>query len=161
HVYAELHESTAIVGKDRVVHAEYSASGHLPILRPGRLSVFVQALYYTQPGGVPPAGSKPPPPVEHKLSITTQIFSPDGNLFTADQVTLADLERFRNLRQYSAIPWRYKTWGASAPMDASHGLLVTDGNATVKITIEEAVTQQSPGPLVSSSGGTATKQVFS
>ena len=161
HVYAELHESTAIVGKDRVVHAEYSASGHLPILRPGRLSVFVQALYYTQPGGVPPAGSKPPPPVEHKLSMTTQIFSPDGNLFTADQVTLADLERFRNLRQYSAIPWRYKTWGASAPMDASHGLLVTDGNATVKITIEEAVTQQSPGPLVSSSGGTATKQVFS
>src|SRR5262245_3042638 len=165
HVYAELHESTAIVGKDRVVHAEYSASGDMQILRPGRLSIFVQALYYTQSGGEPPAGSKPPAkpstPVKHQLSMTTRIFSPDGNPFTADQVTLADLERFRDLRQYSEKPWRYETSGASAPNDVSHGLLVLDGNATVRIAIEETTTQQSPGPLVSSSGGTAMKQVFS
>jgi hypothetical protein len=148
------------------VRVEYSASGELPIRHPGKLNVAVKALYYTQSGGEPPIrgpSSGPPRQIKHELAMSTRIFSPDGNLFTADQVTLADLERFRDLRGTSQGTWRYETSGTSAPI-ATAGpprTWVIEGPATVIITIHETITSRSAGPLVSASSGTTTTQDFS
>jgi hypothetical protein len=127
HEYVNLFDSPAVVpvaGHLRTVRVEYSASGDLPIRHPGRLSVLAQAFYFTETGEPPspPKDSQaavqqvPPKKERHSLALTTSIFSPDGNLFTADHVTIADLERFRNLREASQGLWRYEISGTSAPI---------------------------------------------
>jgi hypothetical protein len=95
--------------------------------------------------------------------LTTSIFSPDGNLFTADHVTIADLERFRDLREASQGLWRYEISGTSAPIftGGPHPITVEPDLARVGFSLEETTTSKSAGPLVSSSGGTAATQTFS
>jgi phospholipase C len=174
HLYIDtfdFSEVTPVVGHPGVVRVSYSASGDLPIRHPGQLNVFVHVLYYTQTGGEPPSapghdpaiGQSSAVKVENELPMSTSIFSPDGNLFTADQVTLADLERFRNLREVSQGTWRYETSGLSAPIYTTGPprIWVTEGMAIVKIWIEEIVTSRSAGPLVSASGSAAIAQVHS
>ena len=175
HFYVNTFEPTDIVpvaGQAGFVRAEYSASGELPIRHPGQLNVVVKAPYYTQTGGEPPSPPSQEPaigqspavrPVEHELPMSTRIFSPDENLFTAAQVTLADLERFRDLREASQGTWRYETSGIGPPIKVTGPtrIWVTEGAATVKIWIEETITSRSAGLLVSSSGGTATTHVYS
>src|SRR6266852_5583457 len=159
HLYvntSDLTDIVPVVGHAGVVRAEYSASGELPIRHPGQLNVFVKALYYTQSGGEPPSPGpavRQSSPVKHELPMSTRIFSPDGNPFTADQVTLVDLERFRDLREASQGTWRYETSGVSAPIKVSGPprIWVTEGVATVRIAIEETITSRSAGLLVSSS----------
>jgi phospholipase C len=166
HLYVNTTEFTKIVTHDGVKRAQYSATGELLIRHPGFLNVFVQALYFTQlKVGDPPDGHTHvdhPKPVPHKVPMSKRIFYPDGSLFTADHVTLADLERFRDLREASQGSWRYEVSGISDPILISdEDGWVTRGEASVRIAIDETVTSQSPGWLVSASGGTGTKHIAS
>src|SRR5262249_51944775 len=91
--------------------ARFSASGDLPVRHPGTFNIFAQALYWihmnagdiAQPGGGGQGGDggRPPPPASKKIPLTIRILTPDGQPFTANAVTLADLERFRDLREVS------------------------------------------------------------
>lgn len=174
HEYVNLFDSPAVVpvaGHLRTVRVEYSASGDLPIRHPGRLSVLAQAFYFTETGEPPSppkqsqAAVQPVPPkrVRHSLPLTTRIFSPDGNLFTADDVTIADLERFRDLHEASQGLWRFEISGAGAPIftGGPNPITVEPDLARVGFAIEETTTSKSAGPLVSSSGGAAATQTFS
>ena len=166
HLYVNTTEFTKIVTHDGVKRAQYSATGELLIRHPGFLNVFVQALYFTQlKVGDPPDGHTHvdhPKPVPHKVPMSKRIFYPDGSLFTADHVTFADLERFRDLREASQGSWRYEVSGISDPILISdEDGWVRRGEASVRIAIDETVTSQSPGWLVSTSGGTGTKHIAS
>ncbi len=173
HVYVDATGATRIETHNGVTSAHYSASGDLPIRHPGRFNIFVQAIYWIHisPGDIEFSpgtgqgsghGGRPPPPSEEKIPLTTQIFTPDGQLFAADHVTLADLERFRDLREVSQGNWRYQISGASGPIPVSSedGSRATSGDAIVLIALEETVTSRSAGSLVSTSGGTAASHIF-
>jgi hypothetical protein len=96
------------------------------------------------------------------LPLSFKIYSPDGLEFTAPNVTLDDLARFRDLRSASEGSWRFEVNGTSDPIfiDDKDGS-VTPPQATVRFSLEEPVPSQSAGPLVN---GPITKigaQVFS
>ena len=75
-------------------------------------------------------------------------------------MTLADLEQFRDLREVSQGTWRYEVAGTSAPITLDGHDSASEGDATVRIALEETVTSKSAGLLVSSGGGTATGHIF-
>jgi len=134
HVYADTYEVTHIVTHDGVKHAQYSASGELLIRHPGHLKVMAHALYTTQmnPSDLPDNHTHGGHiTVQHQVPLSTRIFSPDGAEFTADHVTLADLERFRDLREASHGSWRYEVWGSGEPILASEEWGVSAGEARV------------------------------
>jgi hypothetical protein len=161
HLYIDKADGTTIVAHGGERRAQYFDSGELLIRHPGHLNFFAQALYFTQMSGDRTDGRAivTRPPIQHTISLSTRIFSPDGLLFTADHVTLADLERFRDLREASHDSWRYEVSGISDPIPDEDGS-IRAGKATVRIAVEETTTSQSAGLLVSSSSGTAFKQIF-
>jgi hypothetical protein len=127
---------------------ECSASGSFAIGFPGKLHVSASAWYETvfEPDGVHALrGAK------HSLQLTIELRTPDGQLFTADEVTLDDLLRFRDLRGASQGKWSYSVEGKihlnylGPPIPDVSGL--ADGG--LSIVVDETVTSQSAPPLVS------------
>ena len=145
HTYVDqdLNPSVTMQGHLATVHC--SASGSLAIRFPGKLSILAQASYLVKIEGHGPAGGQVEP-----LPLTVEIKTPDGQLFTADQVTLNDLRKYRDLRGSSQGSWSYTVHGQSHPIVVGSGdsfVEALDGRLT--ITVEETVTSQSAPPLVS------------
>jgi phospholipase C len=94
---------------------------------------------------------------------SVKIYSPDGLEFTAGQITIDDLNHFRDLLGVSQGIWRYTVHGDSGPIDASEPppagsgeseSTVTPGSVQLFIAIDETIPSQSAGPLVDGQVGT-------
>ena len=164
HLYVNVSGASSILMHGGVKTAHFSASGDLPIRHPGRFNVFVRAVFRMHINGDLPsqaAHSARPTSTQVPISLTTRIYTPDGQLFARDHVTLADLEQFRDLRHVSQGNWRYEVSGTTDPIPLEAHDSASPGDATVRIALEETVTSKSAGWLVSAGGGTATEHIFS
>ena len=90
-----------------------------------------------------------------KLHLTLEIRTPDGQLFTADHVTLDDLRRFRDLRGTSQGTWTFQLHGEKdvpviedTPPKDGDSRHVRGGKGFVRIALEETVGSKSAPPLV-------------
>lgn len=145
-----------------------SASGPLPIRFPGKLQIFAMANYYVHVhvgnvGGHGGGGTHGGWATQTKsLPITVEIRTPDGQLFTANHVTLNDLRKYRDLRGASQGSWSYSVHGHSDPILVEAGeSTVTAGTGHLTIAIEETVTSQSAPPLVSDTLGARAHRRYS
>jgi phospholipase C len=129
-------------------------TGHFPVLFPGRLilrtsATFVQRIPIpdlndvddTQPlhGGFQI--------VTEEIPLDLRIFTPDGREFTANEITLADLKKFRDLRGSPAGMWSYRLRGASDPI-VNEDSIITTPRGAISIGVVETITSESAPPLV-------------
>jgi len=136
-----------------------SEKGSFRILFPGKLHIGLFATYFVhfspEPVGLvgqdpdSTVGGKPVESHLKSLPLTLEIKTPDGQLFTADHVTLSDLQRFRDLRGISQGLWTFSIHGESEPIRVdSTEIRVTANKGHLGIAVEETVTSQSAPPLV-------------
>jgi hypothetical protein len=95
--------------------------GAFPVLFPGQLRRFTSATFKVKVrvASVPhPTDGRTPHPgsvalhggldvVRESIALTLRIFTPDGQEFTANKITLADLRKFRDLRGFPSGRWSY------------------------------------------------------
>src|SRR5699024_5018689 len=127
------------------------ASGSLsPMHYPGRLSYFASAKYYKKLlVADPQTGVESWETEVRTLPLEVKVMAPDGQLFTADHITLADIRRYRDLRGVSQGTWTYSISGASEPIAANEpGQTLAPGDVHAAIGVQETVTSQSAPPLV-------------
>lgn len=84
------------------------------------------------------------------IPLTLDIRAPDGMPFTKDEITLADLLKYRDLRGESKGHWTYRLWGRSGkyPTAANSPIRAFPGTGHFKIVLQEHVPSKSPPPLV-------------
>ena len=139
---------------------EVSVSGTFAIGFPGKLRVSASADYQVV---VEPDGVHHLDGTTHWLPLTIELWTPDGQLFTADEVTLDDLLRFRDLRGVTQGKWSYSVAGKinhiylAQPIPGVSEL--ADGR--LSIVVDETVTSQSAPPLVSDTPSTPGQHRYS
>ena len=94
--------------------------------------------------------------------LELKIFTPDGSQFTATEVTLADLRKYRDLRGAPSGLWTYKASGESAhfQLGDEDDNSISNAWATVGIIVEETVRSESASPLVNNAHVTADARIF-
>jgi hypothetical protein len=98
-----------------------------------------------------------PQPLHNGVQVTLEgipldfrIFDPNGQAFTRDEVTLADLKKFRDLRGTPTGRWTYTLSGQSrlyVPLPALNET-VTDPKGAINLSLLETVVSSSAPPLV-------------
>ena len=158
------------------VYFTVAGEGEFELLRPGALWRNVYALIRhktridnavpeppTPPGGIDdPGGWRPPVghprPLHNGVVVTNdpipldlKLYMPDGKLFTADQVTVADIFRFRDARGWPTGRWRYTVSGRSRTytLNAAISESATIHAGLAEFVINEEVKSESAEPLVS------------
>jgi phospholipase C len=167
-VHGQVGETLAVkvTRVQNVATVRCSAGGSFDVRFPGQLRRFAQATFdvsvFVAP--VTPVGPGPGGPAGPTLAGTQQghfetesrtlplklsIFTPDGQPFTASQVTLADLQRFRDPRGLRHGLWRWTIEGQSEPLEeAPKEFKVLTGRGRLAISIVETVSSKSAPPLV-------------
>ena len=139
---------------------EVDEQGTFPVLFAGRVSRSARAEFdyrkrveVAQP--VTPTGEPVPEPLhagsetDHTIiALTLRIFTPDGQEFTAPQISVADLRRFRDPRGGPSGPWSYRLTGKSKTLfvDADNRIVNRQGH--VRIGVTETIASESAPPLV-------------
>jgi len=112
------------------------------------------------PGEAPPPGSTPIHGGFHSshktIPLTLRIFTPDGLEFTAPEITLADLRRFRDQRGNPSGPWSYRLTGESEPIFLGEDSSIINAKGTLELGITETVASESAPPLVNNLSITST-----
>jgi phospholipase C len=124
-------------------------SGELAIGFPGRLIIGNAAFYWLERYVDGRWGDA----LFTTFPLTVEIRTPDGQLFTADRVTLDDLRRFRDLRGTSQGSWTFNLYGQTDitvneedPQDGDSR--VRPGGGSLWIAVEETVLSKSAPPLI-------------
>jgi phospholipase C len=110
------------------------------------------------PGG-PPGDLKPFTKVAEQIPLTLHVTTPDGTLFTADVVTLADVQRYRDLRGVPRF-WRFALTGRSDVYVLQDGESLGDERGLVHFLVHEAVPSRSAPPLIDGAELTASRRTF-
>jgi phospholipase C len=155
HNYVGSLEDVTVHQQHQTVRVTYSMSRDFSIHHPGSLHRFLYAEYLFHPkadGAGPTERGQTSRPVIGRaaLPLSFKVYSPDGVEFTAPQVTLDDINRFRNLRGASQGNWHCEVHGDSGPIDlAEQGWsVVMPGKATVKFWLVEPIPFEVTSPLV-------------
>ena len=82
------------------------------------------------------------------IPLTLRLFTPDGVEFTADEVTLADLRKFRDDRG-TPLKWSLRLNGRSETLLVDEGTSFNDVKGVVRVGITETVASESATPLLS------------
>lgn len=106
-------------------------------------------------GGHPQLDPVPRPPhngvqvTVEGIALDLQVRDPDGRLFTRDEITLADLKKFRTMRGASRR-WSFTLSGTSRTYNPNPSLneTVTDPTGSIHLTVTETVASSSAAPLV-------------
>ena len=154
-----------------------SAQGTFQLLYPGRLQKRVQATVrhsmridnpippVPEPppsiDGIPTHPTHPTHPIpqplhggvqvtEEGIPLQFRIFDPDGHEFTRDEVTLTDLQKFRDLRGTPRGRWSYTLSGVSHIYVLIEELneTVSDPKGIIDLSLIETVPSASAPPLV-------------
>ena len=151
--------------------------GRFALLYPGRLVRGAVATYThrvrtddpdpTEPGG----GEKPRPGTSplhggfqtatESIRLELKVFTPDGHEFTATEVTLDDLRRYRDLRGTPSGLWSYSLSGDGqhVPLNSKDDI-ITNPTGFVSIGADESVLSESAPPLVNNATLTGSRQSF-
>lgn len=126
-------------------------SGQFAVLNPGRIQHRVSAGFglrfqVHRPKNQPDEF----PLVEHRIQLQFAILTPDGREFNGTEVTLADLQKFRDLRGRPHGLWSYRLTGQSEQftLSAPDNPIPTNVTGFVKIGLDETVRSESAAPLV-------------
>lgn len=171
-------------------HFTVSAQGRFLVLYPGRLNkrVIATVRHRTRidqpstappdlPGGIDQPGSHPtghppggqPTPLHSGVNVVTEsipvtlvIFTPDGAQFAKDEVTLADLRKYRDLRGTPVGQWQFTLSGRSKNYVLSDALneAVYDPTGVIELSVHETVASESAAPLVSNAALDGSRQDF-
>lgn len=152
--------------------------GEFPVLFPGRLKGRVSATFTERrrvTPVVPESGDEQPPgstplhggfvTVTKNILIKQQIFTPDGREFTATEITLADLRKFRDPRGKPSGPWSYSLTGESQHVsvndeDFDLDADIDNAKGTFGLSVIETVASESAPPLVNNVAVIPTPQSF-
>ena len=167
HNYVGSLENVTVHQQHQTARVTYSFSSDFSIHHPGSLHRFLYAEYLFHKkadgaGATERGQTSRPETGRAALPLSFKVFSPDGVEFTAPQVTLDDVNRFRDLQGASQGSWHCNVHGDSGPIDlAEQGWsAVTPGQATIKFWLVEPIPFQSPGPLVAGSVSAVGVQAF-
>ncbi|HEX3248346.1 MAG TPA: alkaline phosphatase family protein [Pyrinomonadaceae bacterium] len=155
-----------------------SLKGEFPVLFTGQLRHFTKATFKikerahhasepiegqpSDPGSTPLHGGFET--VDRPMSLTLRIFTPDGQEFTGNKITLADLRKFRDLRGLPSGRWSYKLTGESEHVGLEdEDEFILDGGdpkGSLFISLNETVASESAPPLIKNVAIAATLQSF-
>jgi phospholipase C len=144
-----------------MTHFTVNLSGTFDVLYPGTVHPGAAAtvVYKTtvaaedtgpaRPGTTPLHGGNTT--TTDTIHLTVVIHDPAGQVFTATEVTAADLQKFRNLRGEPGT-WRYTVTGTSKvyDMDPSIDARVLAPPGSLSVVVVETVPSTSAAPLVAS-----------
>jgi len=152
-------------GDQATVHC--SASGTMDVRFPGKLRIVGWAHYQIWIDTGDDSGNGGPVHGHRTfqtktLPLTVTIKTPDGQPFTANHVTLADLARFRDLRGTSQGSWSWSVHGQSQPIlvEAGSSGVTAHDDGYFTLTLEETVPSQSAPPLVHETLGSTAHRVY-
>jgi phospholipase C len=162
--YTIVHEhaagplAVAVTRVRNIATVHCAASGSFDLKFPGQLRRFARATFDVSQFVAPvePAGPHPASTRQGHFETATRtlplkltVFTPDGLPFTGDQVTLADLRRFRDARGVTHGSWRYTVEGQSEALEEDPDeFKVLTGSGRMALSTLETVTSQSAPPLV-------------
>jgi phospholipase C len=151
-----------------------SEKGDFKVLFPGQLKRRVSATFVEERNVDPVV----PEPVEgqpvvvplhggiqslqHSIPLKLRIFTPDDQEFTANEITLADLKKFRDPRGRPKGSWSYTLTGESSrvALDDEDSIGIKDAKGGLGLGLLETVASESARPLVNKVKLTATRQSF-
>lgn len=142
-------------------------AGDFQVLFPGRLSRRLSATF-SQRFPVPTIDTVdgPKEPLHggfetetNNIPLKLRIFTPDGREFTANEITLKDLRKFRDLRGSPSGLWSYKLTGTSEPIPQEDKVVGTP-QGTIGIGVNETVASESAPPLINKVALTAGRRFF-
>ena len=141
-----------IVERATTTRVRFAGAGVFSVRHPGLLKTSA-TLSYTLTTPAPRGVDK-----HISLALDLKIFTPDGAPFTASQVTLADLRRFRDLQGVSQGQWRWEASGQAGhritnPDPEAPRLSISQAKGQVQIGLDETVALQDTAPLVSTTLG--------
>jgi phospholipase C len=125
----------------------------LQINRPGRFEILVQAKLVTIIPPLPSIPGAPPPPALpggdkgftiSPFNFERELLDPDGNRFKKDSVTMADLNKYRDLRGF-VRPWTLRILRSNTPPDQVTHIA---GPQKVSVVVQETIATSSAPPLV-------------
>ena len=135
--------------------------GEFPVLFPGRLirrasATFIHRVQRNDPvpesGGEPGGGATPlhggSETIHKSIPFKLRLFSPDGREFTANEITLADLRKFRDPRGNPSGPWSYSMTGESEHILVGEDSEINNAKCTVGFGVTERIVSESAPPLV-------------
>lgn len=123
------------------------------INRVGRLGILVQARRFSKILPLPTVPGEPPRPLLpgadkgftlSPLNFERVLLDPDGVPFVKDSVTMADLNRYRDLRGF-VRPWTLRIQELNEPPDAVRHIV---GPQIVSVEVHETIASSSAAPLV-------------
>lgn len=134
--------------------------GTFPVLFTGRLILSASATFthLVKDTRTLPEGSDSGPLhggnvlITQTINFKVRIFTPDGREFTATEITLADLQKFRDQRGSPSGPWSYTVTGESfeqIPFDEAESVddpKISKGRLGIRI--KETIRSESAPPLV-------------
>jgi phospholipase C len=95
------------------------------------------------------------------IPLTLRIFTPDGTEFTAPQISVADLRKFRDPRGGPSAPWSYRLTGRSDTLFVeAENSIVIDRDSHVRMRVTETIGSESAPPLVDNVTLSAGNQAF-
>ena len=152
HRYVTVSDAANVVEGSNSISVRYAGTGMFSVRHPGLLRISAN-LSYTL--------TTPPPRGVAKRTtapLTLKIFTPDGAPFTAAQVTLDDLRRFRDLQGVSQGQWRFEASGQVGHRVQGRGddvlrPSISLAKGQVQISLDETVAVQDSAPLVSTTLG--------
>lgn len=97
---------------------------------------------------------------DQKIPFTLRLFTPDGQEFTANQITLADLRKFRDQRGAPSGRWSYSMIGESEHIFVDEDSEIVNAQGTVGFGLIERVASESAPPLVNNVALIPTGQSF-
>lgn len=147
HLLDSYSGTTRISSEGDQATVRFARSGKLHITHPGKLSVDVVAQYQLS---MRLDESSPRWTTQlTNLPCHVEIRMPDGSPFTGDEVTMADIARFRDLRGATVGDWTYHIAGEkSGLINDGVEMRVAAGKAWVSATLIETVASKSAPPLV-------------
>ena len=139
--------------------------GEFAVLFPGQLKRKASAGYVEavivdplitetiegEPGSTPLHGGVQN--LRRDIPLKLRIFTPDGREFTANEITLADLKKFRDPRGRPKGKWSYTLTGESPRValdepDAEGNLGIKEAKGTLGLSLLETIPSESAPPLV-------------
>lgn len=147
HLLDSYSGKTRLSSEDDLTTVHFAHSGKLHVTHPGRLAVEVVAQYRLS---VRLDASSPRWTTQlTNLPCHVEIRMPDGSPFAGDQVTMADIARFRDLRGATVGDWTYQISGEKSGLtNDGVEMRIAAANAWVSATLIETVASKSAPPLV-------------
>jgi len=161
---------------DKDSFLKVNEKGDFAVLFPGQLKRRASATYTElvkidpkitdtvpdEPGTTPLHGGIQS--INHSIPLKLRLFTPDGREFTANQVTLADLKKFRDQRGRPKGKWSYILTGEASRLavdeENEKGLGITNLRGVFALGLLETVASESAPPLVNNTKLRATRQSF-